>query len=1413
MNTRQVSRVMIHIVCLITFIAPGLPLRLSAAPQKEIPLVPGEREELSLNGKWQVATTSEGAAVAKSAAWKTMSVPCLISGNAVGGSRYVWYRRDIRIPDKWDGLAVFLLLVGARFDPHVYIDGRLIASRLDGWTPFEIDVTDHIRPGGSVTLDIRCRDWSATFAPGFAIPPGTEAGWDTLRGYPAGNILAPIGGHFTSYGIWDDVILSARPRAHLSDIAVSTSYRKKTLSVRGTSSSYARVLRVRGEVFEENPDGEDRGECVLALRSSVVDEKGGWSLSVSIFGGEIRFWSPEDPFLYRLRLFLEDASTGRIIDACDERIGFRELWAEGPEFYLNGVKRHLLASSGWPASSYQTDAEVREALETIKAGNNVAFRFHTQPWQRKWLSLADEIGLMIIEEGALWCDGGGGYAYNDDRFWENVWNHLSGMVLRDRNHPCLVMWSIENELLHCGASRYSDNAEKNLAALGVRLKKLDPDHLVTYEADLDPGGVADVIGLHYPHEMPEYSDYPDTADWLSERVVTGTEGGLMGSRGEEFFWDREKPLYIGEYLWIPREDYAPGTVFFGDEAYGNLKDYRIRAKALAWEFQTIAYRRAGVSGMCPWTIADSGGRIDTGGVLFRTQKRVYEPVAAFARELDSRFFAGEIVSRHFDVFNDSPRALSLKLKWNLRGIASGESDDFKLGPGGRTVATVNVPMPDAECVGGRKFTASLETDGKIVHSTETAFSIFEKKPLTVPKGIALAIYDPGKRWALGGEKIDASRISNLKEISRFQPEKTILLIGPYALHKREAVDGLPVIGGGVEGSADVRRFLENGGRLFVMEQETFGGLAAGISLVDHPATMTFPLDRRHPLFDGLAAGAFRFWRNGHYVAKKQIVRPEGHGGKALLVSGGDNSLDQSPLVELPFGRGRIILCQALAGTSCADEPSARMIVGNAISFLAPVYRHASVSAVLAEGREAGSFVDRLDLMGLDYREITGVPAARDIRGTGPVLLHGGGEALDRSIPLLAEYLTDEKRKPVLYWHCPEKDSFERLMKALSMPDLTLSAGSGPLTFLDGDHEISGGICREDLVFIGEYREPVWQRGFDPDPAIADTVLDIAPGKDNGVRYEVETWEREGKYVEVADGGSTVRFATNGSVSGTIDVLSEGLHRITVMAGGTRAEGIWPLLVISGKEIPETYIALTGSEVKAYHTFMSLPAGRCSLRLSFVNDYYKNGEDRNLSVDAVIISKVDADENGIHLISLPPAIAVIDTPPAGRIVCDCVRWHTAGHNRVRGMRYASVLLANCGAAFVPPPVEPEWIPVAFFKPAGKIAHFRQTDNEIALYSAGTVTADFYCREEDDYEIFVRGYSTPLDGIFALIRISIDDKEKTGTEVVSAFTTTFEAGSVHLKAGVHRISVTYVNDKWKPEGDRNLFLEGIGFSGKK
>jgi beta-galactosidase len=335
-----------------------------------------------------------------------------------------WYRRRFATPALEQGARVFVDFDGVMMVARTFVNGKLAQTHRGGYMGFSVDVTDFLKPGqGSenvlaVQVDSRLHP---------DIPP-------------CGKVMD----YQTFGGIYRDVRLRVVPSCHLDDLFVTTPAplaRRKTVhaAVRVRQAPGAAewhgaarldLLRLDGRLLAVGPTADCRvpagGEVTLELSLKGLDG--------------IELWELDAPHLYRVRVTLLNGS--RIQDRLETRIGFREavFLKEGP-FVLNGRPVKLLGlnrhqtypyiGAAAPARLQHRDAEVLK----LELGCNIVRTSH-YPQSPHFLDRCDEIGLLVFEEAPGWGHIG-------DAGWKELFiRDVAEMVVRDRNHPSIILWGV-----------------------------------------------------------------------------------------------------------------------------------------------------------------------------------------------------------------------------------------------------------------------------------------------------------------------------------------------------------------------------------------------------------------------------------------------------------------------------------------------------------------------------------------------------------------------------------------------------------------------------------------------------------------------------------------------------------------------------------------------------------------------------------------------------------------------------------------------------------------------------------------------------------------------------------------------------------------------------------------------------------
>ena len=429
-----------------------------------------------------VAIEQNGEKVATEKTGRTGSLPWIGLGE---------YRTRIAIP-KGVGFAS-LVFDGVMSEPEVFFDGRKVGEWKCGYNAFEVEL-----PAASGVHEVRVTVRN--------LP-------ESSRWYPGAGIIRPVRlvlGGATGVKTWGQAISCP----DLGTVKVTT-------ECRGNPSGIAyRIL--------------DGGKVVATSETGV-------------FTGGFTPWSPENPHLYTLETTVLGAD-GRAVDRLTTRFGVRTLsYGEGA-FKLNGRARKfkgvcLHHDLGPLGAAFDEDAFRRQVILLKEMGCDSIRTAHNMPGEDQ-LAICDELGMMVMAESFdSWKEVKVANGYN--RFFDDWWRRdLNNLVLKCRNHPSVVMWSIGNEITEQMKPGGVELAREMQALCHV----LDPDpgRKVTQGLSWMPqaiesgvNGVMEIPGVTY--RLPFYE-----AMYKATRtgVVLGAEtASTVSSRGEYFF-----PVRVGPFV-------------------------------------------------------------------------------------------------------------------------------------------------------------------------------------------------------------------------------------------------------------------------------------------------------------------------------------------------------------------------------------------------------------------------------------------------------------------------------------------------------------------------------------------------------------------------------------------------------------------------------------------------------------------------------------------------------------------------------------------------------------------------------------------------------------------------------------------------------------------------------------------------
>jgi len=499
------------------------------------------REELRLDEGWhfRVGDAPDAATTAPAApAWAPVTLPHdwsitqRVSQLAPGTGNMgffpgtaCWYSRELQVPASWAGKRVSLRLDGAYRLAEVWLDGEKLAYQPYGYTPLVVDLPATLEPGKSHRLAVRTDNAAQPNSRWYSGTGLYRHAWLTVTN--------PIA--IAQWGVFVQVESLSKDSARL---CVQTRVENRS----------DKPARLRVEQVLRSDQGVDlasaSGDLELEARLGIATE-----LTLETHGAEA--WTPAKPTLHTLvtRLWQGDI----LLDEVSTRTGLRTVsWDAVRGLLLNGEPVKLNGGNvhhdNGPLGAAAFDRAEERKVELLKQAGFNAVRTSHNPPSTAFLDACDRLGLLVMDES---FDGWKKKktTYDQGRYFEE-WaeKDVASMVLRDRNHPSIVMWSTGNEVFERGEASGAEISGR----LAKRIRSLDTTRPITAGINDVPGNWPSTDALFSHLDFAGYN-------YLTERLeedrarIPGRAFVLTESYQSEAFKNSEAiarhPWVVGDFVW------------------------------------------------------------------------------------------------------------------------------------------------------------------------------------------------------------------------------------------------------------------------------------------------------------------------------------------------------------------------------------------------------------------------------------------------------------------------------------------------------------------------------------------------------------------------------------------------------------------------------------------------------------------------------------------------------------------------------------------------------------------------------------------------------------------------------------------------------------------------------------------------
>lgn len=499
--------------------------------------------------------------------FNSVAISGIDGGYLTGGTS--WYRKSFEVSKDFGDKKISIEFEGVYMNADVWLNGNHLGNHPYGYTAFEFDISGLVKIGEENVLAVQVKN------------EGRNSRW------------------YTGSGIYRHVWLKATESVHVKTWGTSittpeVSERMAVVEVKTTvlnSSKENKNLQIVIRIF-------DRSGNEVATKESKKEVIAGTEISelqsVQIESPDL--WSPEHPNLYTAVIEVQDEK-GKKLDFVEERFGIRTIeFSVEKGFLLNGkptlLKGGCMHHGNGPLGAAAYDRAEERRVEIMKDNGYNAIRCAHNPPSEAFLDACDRLGILVIDETFdMWRKQKNPQDYHlyFDEWWKK---DVDAMVLRDRNHPSIIMWSIGNEIPERGEPEGAETAKMMVEYI----KQLDSTRPVTSAvnglgSDKDPYfATLDISGYNYSFggDHGQRSIFEKDHERIPNRIMYCSESYALEAFGS--WMDAiNYPYVLGDFVWTSF-DYL-GEASIGWRGYPHDENYYPWNHAFCGDIDICGFKR------------------------------------------------------------------------------------------------------------------------------------------------------------------------------------------------------------------------------------------------------------------------------------------------------------------------------------------------------------------------------------------------------------------------------------------------------------------------------------------------------------------------------------------------------------------------------------------------------------------------------------------------------------------------------------------------------------------------------------------------------------------------------------------------------------------------------------------------------